>query len=348
MRRPLIQRLLFILGAIGAGVLLLGEYIGSINDAVEFITPTRTYVFSFILVLMWLAIEIYLQERPIDWHIPGGSVLRVTRLGWELRFGLAGVIFLLWMPRLIEWSTPQQQLQATPAVLGITVRNNSPHEAQLIDLGDFRIYGPTSNIYIDRVIMAGKVQLDYADTPLGSAMGDKLIVPPNKSINILATFLNPSMYSPVLDQGDKIASVLLSVEGGGVAQSGGFLFTRENVNRGVILLDITPNVPAPDLPTTSPTTVTSPSTDLTASPTVAPLAEDECERARITDEKETVLREEAGRTARPVVTLPTGHEIIVLCDSEVEQSGLKWSRIRANLSDGRIVTGWIPQIDYSE
>ncbi len=101
--KPWYQQLaLAIVGAI-AGLLLLGAVLGSITNAIALIPRQLTFFGSVALLAMAVAVHCSLRRWPLRWVVRGGSEVRLSGLGRKSIFGLAGALFLLWIPYVLGW-----------------------------------------------------------------------------------------------------------------------------------------------------------------------------------------------------------------------------------------------------
>jgi hypothetical protein len=110
MNRPTHQRLLLAGFWILAGAVALGGLLDAISNAIALVTPLRATVGSFSVLTIWLTIEYYARKKGIAWSSSGEAV-RIRRLGWAVRFGIFGVLALLWLPALI----PQSHIEVPPS-----------------------------------------------------------------------------------------------------------------------------------------------------------------------------------------------------------------------------------------
>ncbi len=100
------------------GVLALGTLLDAIANALSIVTPLITVVGTLLLSAIWLFAEVILRFFRPRWSLPGGQISRLTRLGLQPRWMIAGSILLLWVPRGIDTlkeraPEPGQKLEPT-------------------------------------------------------------------------------------------------------------------------------------------------------------------------------------------------------------------------------------------
>ena len=83
-----------------AGGLALGALLDSISNAISLVSPAATYVTTAVAVTLWFFLESTARLFGIPWLSRDRQSIRIKRLGNEVRFGMAGALLLLWVPRL--------------------------------------------------------------------------------------------------------------------------------------------------------------------------------------------------------------------------------------------------------
>lgn len=85
-----------------AGLLALGTLVGAINDSLDLITPTVTYVGTILIVVGWFGLQLYLRHHGVEWRFEGAETPnRMRRLNIGYVLPILGMIALLWIPRLL-------------------------------------------------------------------------------------------------------------------------------------------------------------------------------------------------------------------------------------------------------
>lgn len=117
-KRPWYQRVLVYWNWLLAGVLGLGALLGAVRNAIFLIPPIVTYIGSAVLILSWLALQVYASARGIPWVRRDGAH-RVKWLGLQPALAFLGVAFVLWSPRVYERLVDRKAviLHVNPTVL---------------------------------------------------------------------------------------------------------------------------------------------------------------------------------------------------------------------------------------
>ena len=81
------------------GVLLLGDILNAVTNALLLITPIVTYIGTSLVVLITISVQVLLKYRGLPWRYPQGSPLRLRGLGPQTVCFALGIVLLLWYPR---------------------------------------------------------------------------------------------------------------------------------------------------------------------------------------------------------------------------------------------------------
>ena len=82
------------------GVLILGEVLGDLNDAISLVTPVVAGTGTACIVLLWLLARFLLPLYPLPWVV-GEQRILVRKLGILPTSFAAGMVLLLWTPWVI-------------------------------------------------------------------------------------------------------------------------------------------------------------------------------------------------------------------------------------------------------
>src|SRR5262245_37027122 len=82
-----------------AGVLLLGDVLNAVTNALLLITPIVTYIGTSLVVLIAVSLQVLLKYRGLKWRYPPGNPLRLRGLGPQAVCFVVGIVLLLWYPR---------------------------------------------------------------------------------------------------------------------------------------------------------------------------------------------------------------------------------------------------------
>ncbi len=104
MKKPLYQRLITIIYWIGGGILLLGALLDSVVNTLTLIDIPSAIVISLSLIGLYILVTVILRFIKIIWVNNEGEGYRVKKLGKEINFSLIGIIVLLWIGALINYS----------------------------------------------------------------------------------------------------------------------------------------------------------------------------------------------------------------------------------------------------
>ncbi len=85
--------------------MLLGAVLDAASNASALVSPAVTYAGSAILVIAAVLLHLYLRHRPLPWVAHDGRSIRIAGLGRRPILQVAGAIFLLWLPRIIQPNT---------------------------------------------------------------------------------------------------------------------------------------------------------------------------------------------------------------------------------------------------
>lgn len=99
--RPWYQTLALALTTLAAGSLLLGAVLDAIGNAYAFVTPLVTYVGTAVLAAAVMTLQFTLAQRPLKWLVHQ-QIVRITSLRLGAIVLLAGMIVLLWVPRIFK------------------------------------------------------------------------------------------------------------------------------------------------------------------------------------------------------------------------------------------------------
>ncbi len=106
MKKPWYQKIIQIsLPAIVAGLLGFSSLLSAIQTTKDLIPPSLTYWGSFILIAVYIAVQIILKRNPLNWVSSDGTLVRIKTLGIIPLLMTAGILLALWIPRFSEKST---------------------------------------------------------------------------------------------------------------------------------------------------------------------------------------------------------------------------------------------------
>ncbi len=94
---PKSQKYLTYLSWIFAGIMMLGGFIGVINDTLDLITLPVSIVGTVLIVVLYFGAQQYLKRFP--WRTEYG---RVSRLNIGMILPLVGMAVLLWLPQILQ------------------------------------------------------------------------------------------------------------------------------------------------------------------------------------------------------------------------------------------------------
>lgn len=135
LHQTLVKWVLFVLtGGASVGVLL-----DAISNAFTFVSPQMTYSATAVVGVGWLLLEVTARLFGVTWW-NAGQRYRIRRLGPQLRFGLLGVLVLLWLPRLGDLPG------ALNPIPPVTVRlvNRTTGDVAVARRGEFVLWFPTA------------------------------------------------------------------------------------------------------------------------------------------------------------------------------------------------------------
>jgi hypothetical protein len=123
MRVPLHQRALVLLGYGLVGFVSIGAFFDAISNAIALVSPRVTYALFPTVLAFWVALEVLLKSRGLNWVTSNGQTIVLRRLGARPRAAIVATLILLWLPRLTDVkSEPQAELIPFQSdVLGIVI-----------------------------------------------------------------------------------------------------------------------------------------------------------------------------------------------------------------------------------
>jgi hypothetical protein len=82
-----------------AGVLLLGDVLNAVTNALLLITPTVTYIGTSFVVLIAVALQVVLKHNGLPWRYAQGRPLMLRGLEPQAVCFVLGIVLVLWYPR---------------------------------------------------------------------------------------------------------------------------------------------------------------------------------------------------------------------------------------------------------
>jgi hypothetical protein len=165
--KPRHQKLLRWFGFILAGVISLGALLDAVSNAFSVVTPRVTYVSSAIILIFWLLTELAALLLGIPWMSKSGQKVQLRALGPKIRFGIIGILILLWVPRLGD--IPFNNSEIPPVKILLVNPTNS--DIQIGRRGEFVLWLPTA-LYYGAPRIGGKFtffilgEKGYLDSPI--------------------------------------------------------------------------------------------------------------------------------------------------------------------------------------
>jgi hypothetical protein len=223
MASPPIQRALKWLGFTLGGLLCLGAFLDSISNSISLVTLRAAIYATSAIVPTWLLAELFAKLIGIPWGGQPGSRPRIRSLGPALRFGLVGVLSLLWLPQVGLLILQED----TIPTLQVEVHNPTDNIITVATRGEFVLWLPTA-LYDGIPRIGGKLQL----LPIQSADPGlvEFTIGPRASVRCVATFLDPKRFVPRLNAADADASLVIPTSVG-IRISPNFPFTRDTVGK---------------------------------------------------------------------------------------------------------------------
>jgi hypothetical protein len=219
-KKPHHQRILKWSVFILLGLVSLGALLDAISNAVSLITPQATYVGSAVLIVGWLLTEALASLFGIPW-VSGGQPTRIRRLGPQVRFGLFGMLILLWVPRLGDLPRSDKTI---PSV-GINLVNPSSADIMILRRGEFVLWLPTA-LYDGAPRVGGRFTLTanddagYSDAPISLMSGG--------SKRLTVKILAEEQFVRYLERGDTDLTLMLQTSNGS-SWSPTIPFTRDTL-----------------------------------------------------------------------------------------------------------------------
>lgn len=83
------------------GLTAFNAVVAPINNAYNFVTPRITYIFTPLIVIVWIVIEVGIKLKRVKWLV-NGQLLSLTKLNLSRRVAIIVVLLLLWLPRVFD------------------------------------------------------------------------------------------------------------------------------------------------------------------------------------------------------------------------------------------------------
>jgi len=101
------------------GVYACAQILDGVSNAITLIPLGAAIKITVLIAALWVVAEIVLSFWKPLWRCVDGSAQRIVRMGPQPRLFVLGVVFLLWVPQIIDWSresTPTPQTAKNPEV----------------------------------------------------------------------------------------------------------------------------------------------------------------------------------------------------------------------------------------
>jgi hypothetical protein len=102
LNKPTHQKLLWATGFVLAGFIAFGNILDALNNSFSLITPWVTCIGTVFVLGLWCIAEFRVRRHGISWLVRNKNLIRVTRLGLQVRLGIFGVIIALWIPTIVK------------------------------------------------------------------------------------------------------------------------------------------------------------------------------------------------------------------------------------------------------
>jgi hypothetical protein len=94
-------------GVTFAAMVTVGSLLDTFSNALSIITPPITYIGSVFLAVLWGVTSWFLARKGLRWVVAGQMIV-LRRLGPIHLASVLGVLFVLWLPRLVGgWMAPE-------------------------------------------------------------------------------------------------------------------------------------------------------------------------------------------------------------------------------------------------
>lgn len=108
---PIYQRAIQFAAYILFGLVAAGTLLDAFSNAFTLITPSATYIGTVTIIAGGSVAAVLIRRFSLRWISKGGKVIRLKRLGVQLKLALLGMIILLWVPRLTDKDVAYSRLQ---------------------------------------------------------------------------------------------------------------------------------------------------------------------------------------------------------------------------------------------
>lgn len=128
MSRPLYQTFFVAIAAVSCVIILLGELLGAVESAVQFVTSALAFRLTLACVLFWILSVVYVRTRGVRWRL-GSATVRISRLNLTAHCTFAAVIIFVWLPTLVSIAKGDQQTEVTVDSEASTLTANASESA---------------------------------------------------------------------------------------------------------------------------------------------------------------------------------------------------------------------------
>lgn len=102
MEKPIHQQIITYSARVVAGLLALGAFLDAIGSALDLVTPVVAFTGTLLIGIVWYGAQNLLKRHPLSWVTKDHSKVYITGLNKEMKWALAGMVVLLWIPCLVN------------------------------------------------------------------------------------------------------------------------------------------------------------------------------------------------------------------------------------------------------
>ena len=155
MNKPSHQIFLLYISWMITGIVFVSS-VFEVFSNLKIIPPYITYSGTLVIIVVSLAVNYKMRKYPLTWITNDGQQIRLKSLGIGSWFTLSGLVIALWIPRMVNITTPN--LETAPTSSG-TISINNSKQYYFIDIS------PIANFEFDHMVNPPQGKVSLGDIP---------------------------------------------------------------------------------------------------------------------------------------------------------------------------------------
>ncbi len=233
--RPWYQHAIVVTVALLVAFSFAGALLDATSNAHSLVPARVALLIATVLVGGTLALHPILRRWPLPWVAREGTTIRIAGLGPRAVGYVAGIVLLLFVPVLAQLVAREPRVEPLPlvSVRLVNVSSNSVVVAKRAECvfwlpSGFDDGAPRTNAKCELVTLPASVD------PV-------IVVPPNRWLSVRAKLMNEERFRQLFRGGEADLTVIVQAQGSGSRASGGGIpFTRPDLERYFVEIDVSP------------------------------------------------------------------------------------------------------------